>query len=265
MKAYNFCNNCGRTGHLFHQCKNPITSTGIIVFRISPDSILEYLLICRKDTLGYVDFLRGKYPLYNKRYILNIIGEMTLEERNKLINNSFDKLWSDLWGEHVGIQYRGEEKISREKFDILKSGVTLLNDKYSLQTLIDESVSVQWMQPEWGFPKGRRNYHEKDLTCALREFEEETGYSKNNLKIIQNILPLEEICTGSNYKSYKHKYYLAYMDNDVTASDNFQKTEVSNLIWASFDKTKNLIRNYNYERLEIIDKVDYLLNNYTIN
>ena len=99
----------------------------------------------------------------------------------------------------------------------------------------------------------------------MREFEEETGYSKNNLKIIQNILPLEEIFTGSNYKSYKHKYYLAYMDNDVTDSDNFQKTEVSNLVWASLDNRKKLIRNYNYERLEIIDKVNYLLNTYTIN
>ena len=25
MKSYNFCNNCGKNGHLFHQCKNPIT------------------------------------------------------------------------------------------------------------------------------------------------------------------------------------------------------------------------------------------------
>ena len=201
MKAYNFCNNCGKTGHLFHQCKNPITSTGIIVFRISSQNNLEYLLIRRKDTLGYVDFLRGKYPLYNKRYILNIIGEMTMDERKKLLNNTFDKLWCDLWGEHIGIQYRGEEKASREKFDVLRFGITLTKESYSLESLINELDKIEWTQPEWGFPKGRRNYHEKDLTCALREFEEETGYSKSNLKIIQNILPLEEVFTGSNYKN----------------------------------------------------------------
>ena len=38
---------------------------------------------------------------------------------------------------------------------------------------------------------------------------------RKDLKIIQNILPLEEIYTGSNYKSYKHKYYIAYMANDI--------------------------------------------------
>ena len=32
MKEYNYCNNCGKHGHLFHQCKNPITSIGIVVY-----------------------------------------------------------------------------------------------------------------------------------------------------------------------------------------------------------------------------------------
>ena len=30
-------------------------------------------MICRKDSLGYVDFMRGKYPIFNKSYITNII------------------------------------------------------------------------------------------------------------------------------------------------------------------------------------------------
>jgi hypothetical protein len=44
--AYNFCNNCGKLGHAFHQCKKPITSIGTIVFRRSenPDAF-KYLLI----------------------------------------------------------------------------------------------------------------------------------------------------------------------------------------------------------------------------
>jgi len=60
----NYCNNCGKYGHLYHQCKTPITSFGIIVFRIKND-IPQYLMIRRKDTLGYIDFMRGKYSAYN--------------------------------------------------------------------------------------------------------------------------------------------------------------------------------------------------------
>jgi len=81
---YQFCNNCGKTGHSYNQCSKPITSNGVIAFTKSGKSV-KYLLICRKDTLGYVEFLRGKYPLYNKEYIQNIINEMTVQEKANLL------------------------------------------------------------------------------------------------------------------------------------------------------------------------------------
>lgn len=31
--TYNFCNNCTKQGHLFNQCKMPITSIGIVAFK----------------------------------------------------------------------------------------------------------------------------------------------------------------------------------------------------------------------------------------
>jgi 8-oxo-dGTP pyrophosphatase MutT (NUDIX family) len=242
MKEYNFCNNCGKHGHLFHQCKNPITSIGIIVFNNSDE--LKYLMIRRKDSLGYVDFMRGKYPLFNKRYLLNIINEMTVNEKKKLLTKDFDQLWNELWGDHIGIQYRGEEKISREKFNSLKVGIKLPSNEYNLESLINECEN-NWNEPEWGFPKGRRNFQEKDLTCALREFEEETGCNKNSLKIIYNILPIEELFTGSNYKSYKHKYFIAFMDKEENNLKNFQKTEVSKIEWKTYSECINEIRPYN--------------------
>lgn len=259
LKEYNFCNNCGKHGHLFHQCKNPITSVGLIVF--NNKKTLNYLMIRRKDSLGYVDFMRGKYPLFNKRYLLNIINEMTISEKNKLLNCDFDTLWKELWGQHIGVQYRSEEKTSREKFNSLKAGITLKTINYNLNSLIDESHCL-WEEPEWGFPKGRRNYQEKDLTCALREFEEETGCNKNSLKIICNLLPVEELFTGSNYKSYKHKYFIAYMENESIKLDNFQRSEVSKIEWKTFDECIKYIRPYNLEKIDILKRVHHILNTY---
>jgi hypothetical protein len=46
-KNTTLCNNCGKQGHMFHQCKMPITSYGVIVFRTS-DKGIEYLMIRRK-------------------------------------------------------------------------------------------------------------------------------------------------------------------------------------------------------------------------
>tara|TARA_A100001035_G_scaffold279885_1_gene282772 strand:- start:14330 stop:15130 length:801 start_codon:yes stop_codon:yes gene_type:complete len=263
MKEYNFCNNCGKNGHLFHQCKNPITSIGIIAYTMDNNNNIEYLMIRRKDSLGYVDFMRGKYPLFNKRYLLNIIEEMTNEEKIKLLNYDFDHLWKELWGDYIGIQYRNEEKISKEKFNALKNGITLSQDSYTLESLINSSLEY-WNEQEWGFAKGRRNFQEKDLNCALREFEEETGYNKKSLQIIQNIIPIEEIFTGSNYKSYKHKYYIAFINKDIKPINNYQTSEVSKVEWLSYDNCIKKIRPYNLERIDILNNVNNILKKYTI-
>ena len=64
-----YCNNCGKRGHSFYKCKLPITSYGVIAFRHNPvTGNKEYLMICRKHTLGFIDFMRGKYVVYNKYY-----------------------------------------------------------------------------------------------------------------------------------------------------------------------------------------------------
>jgi hypothetical protein len=87
MYSNNFCNNCGTRGHLFHQCKLPITSTGIIVYNKISSNEYKYLMIRRKDSLGYVDFMRGKYHINNKTYIMNIINEMTMAEKNNILSS----------------------------------------------------------------------------------------------------------------------------------------------------------------------------------
>jgi len=238
-----FCNNCGKYGHILNQCKMPITSNGVIVFRIDPKTKKrEYLMIRRKDTLGYMDFMRGKFPIYQKKYIMNMLMQMTVDEKNK-------------------IRLRIKEGSMKEKIQILVNGVNSHSDKYDLSTLLDESDNYGiWTEPEWGFPKGRRNSQEKDYECALREFSEETGYAISILKNIRNIVPFDEIFIGSNYKSYRHKYYVMYMSYpDSLGMKSFQKSEVSSMEWKSLDECMNSIRSYNLEKKKILNNIDYCL------
>ena len=64
---------------------------GVIAFR-QAESGIQYLMICRKDSLGYVDFVRGKYPLHDKKYLTNIFSEMTLDEKHSLLTKDFSGL-----------------------------------------------------------------------------------------------------------------------------------------------------------------------------
>lgn len=265
--ADSYCNNCGKAGHIYHQCKNPITSIGIIAVRLNIDKQFEYLMIRRKDTLGYIDFMRGKYSVYNKDYIMNMLKQMTETEKRQLDVFAFNDLWTGIWGtDEISSQYKSEESISREKINSLRSGVLIKHDLYTLSTMIKESDKYEtWKEPEWGFPKGRRNFHEKDYECALREFQEETGYDKKYLKNINNILPFEEIFTGSNYKSYKHKYFIAFMDyKDSEKKVSYEPTEVSKMEWKTYDDAILSIRSYNLEKKQLIKSIHNMLTNYRL-
>jgi len=261
----NICNNCGKQGHQFHQCKLPITSYGVILFRSSTKGI-QYLMIRRKDSFGYIDFIRGKYVLNNLEHIQSMFNEMSMSEREKIRETDFETLWKMMWGETaIGSQYKGEELASQKKFEALKSGVLMgVNGEIiTLKNLIDSSTT-KWTETEWEFPKGRRNYQEKDLDCALREFEEETGLSKKDIKIVENILPFEEIFLGSNHKSYKHKYFLAYTDKTTDELHNYQQTEVSKLVWKTLEECLDSIRPYNLEKKQLIININKVLQEYRL-
>lgn len=255
------CSNCGKIGHLFYQCKLPITSYGILLFRFT-ENIPEYLLIRRKDSFGYIDFIRGKYSLSNIFQIQKSIDEMCVVEKQRIINNTFDVLWRELWGINSTLMYKSEEISSSKKFETLTNGI-LVNDKVvTLKDLVNRSTT-SWQEQEWEFPKGRRNYKENDMECAFREFEEETGISKRNIQLIENVIPYEEYFVGSNFKSYKHKFYLAYTSCNDIALDKIQRTEVSKMEWLTLDKCMQHIRPYNLEKKTILENVDKMLKRYS--
>ena len=273
----NTCNNCGKQGHSFHQCKNPITSYGIILFRIykrniqnldmnSDENNIEFLMIRRKDSFGYIDFVRGKYSPYNIEHIQHIVNEMSIVEKERILSLPFNTLWEQMWGNVSNIQYKNEEAASAKKYEIIKNGVLIDDILIKLEDIVNKS-DTKWLETEWEFPKGRRNYQEKDLDCALREFEEETGISSKSISIIENLLPFEELFIGTNHKSYKHKYFLAYMNENNDNQNNlhnYQLTEVSKLDWKAIDKCLESIRPYNLEKKQLIININKVLQEYRL-
>ena len=249
----------------------PITSYGIVVFCVMPDSPPKFLMIRRKDSLGYVDFVRGKFPIDNKQFILNMLSEMTIDEKHRISTMDFKTLWGDLWGiqyKHDGYP-RLEERASADKLSKLRRGCYFSGSFVTLSNLMS-SIQSNWTEPECGFPKGRRNQFETDIECAVREWAEETGYSASDLSFIDNIIPFEEIFVGSNYKSYKHKYFLAQFNvtpenlESITNCDSFQHNEVGKMEWKTFDEATQCIRPYNEEKIRVLANINHLLSNHII-
>jgi ADP-ribose pyrophosphatase YjhB (NUDIX family) len=258
----NTCNNCGKFGHQFNQCKLPIISYGIILFK-KEDAITKYLMIRRKDSFGFIDFIRGKYSIFNIHQIQDIVNEMSNDEKQRLLNDKFDKLWKDMWSNVPNSHYKNEESTSSKKFESLKNGIVIQDNLININDIITNSTT-NWDETEWEFPKGRKNVKEKDLECALREFEEETGIPNTSICVVENILPFEETFIGTNSKAYKHKYFLAYAKEDSIDLTNFQKSEVSKLEWKTYEECMNSIRSYNLEKKKLITNINKVLEEYRL-
>lgn len=281
----NVCSNCGTVGHHFKHCIEPVTSYGIIAFRIHdtswnqaqrlandeltgiPEKNLEFLLIQRRDSIGFIELLRAKYKVTDINYITEQILGTTEKEREAILTKSFDELWVSLWGSmatNENKQHKQEYEQAKIKFEQLKRGVEVNGQIVKLDTLL-KSVPVQWKTPEWGFPKGRRNVFESDYKCAIREFCEETGIEENDIKIFENIEPIRETFFGNNNIHYCHVYYLAWIPSRVKVNikkeNELMNREIGDIGWFSLNDALNTIRPTNVEKREVLLRASLLLRN----
>jgi 8-oxo-dGTP pyrophosphatase MutT (NUDIX family) len=253
------CRNCGINGHLYKDCIHPIMSFGIICYRLNENGQLTYLMIQRKDSLSFMEFIRGKYNTSDVVYLKQLISAMTSGERNLLLRKQFDEIWNYAWYQNnaSNIKHTSEYMESKYKFDYL-------NNNNILQNIISNIVSFIEQEQEWGFPKGRRKLKENDIDCAIREFCEETRLAKDDIEIMNHIVPFEEVFYGTNNVLYKHTYYIAKIKNSnkiITIDHNCleQIREVRALQWFDFDDVQNHINVHNIERHQIISKINEIL------
>jgi ADP-ribose pyrophosphatase YjhB (NUDIX family) len=207
---------------------------------------IKILMIRRKDSLNYIQFIRGKYDSKNKEEISKLFQLMTKDENIKIRTNNFDILWNNLWKKTAKNKlYQKEYNLSKSKFDELKA-----NNFYNL---LDDNKLSQYTEPEWGFPKGRKNYNENNIDCASREFYEETGVKASELYILQQLDCIEENYIGSDSINYKHIYYLGFVNNEVELSiNNEQYYEVGDIKWLTIPEAISKIRPYYKNKKDIV-------------
>lgn len=233
---------------------------------------LKFLMVCRKHSLGYIELIRGNYNVENYsdiNYIENMFKLMTKNEIENVEKKDFDFLWNNLWILQESFNsHKKEYEQSKYKFNKLINGVDIIFNEKKHKIILDYFISyfynnkIKWIEPEWEFPKGRRNIKEEDLSCAIREFEEETDFKSEEYKLL-NLNPISEIFMGNNGINYKHIYYLAQSFNksELKINDDniFQKIEISDIKWFTFSEAMEKIREYNTERKEVLKKVFNLL------
>ena len=294
-----YCINCNKKGHHQKKCIYPLISNGLISFKIDNfenDKIndlqehiynrfnvnrntlidnlskivdinninkdIKFLLVQRKNSLGYKEFLRGKYneniincdlenENLNNPSVNYLIKQMTENEINNILNKEFDDLWNEMWNSSgIHNQYHFNEYTnSKSKFYNVRI-------KYKKEEFEKSIYNFN----EWGFPKGRRNKNENDLDSAIREFNEETNINKDDLEIFIKCKFLRENLTGTNGVKYIHNYYLSYLNN--YENNKIDDYEIGDIKLYSLDEILKIFRPYHIEKIKIIKTMYLIINDY---
>ena len=240
---------------MFKFCEDPVLSCGLILVDTqslpADPSKTKILMIRRKDSMSFAEFMRGKYNPANIEYISLLFENMTLQEQTTIVCEPFDSIWRQLWGDdHTSPEYLA----SKEKFN-----------QVDREAIMRSHMSV-YKEPEWGFPKGRRVRCESDVECAIREFNEETNIPRDAYTIVNNIV-LEETFVGLNGITYRHLYFVVLLTSPEMVNLNqkmtyMQRREISGIGWKSFDECRAYIRPHHVQREIMVERLENIVKTY---
>lgn len=267
------CNNCGRVGHVFKTCVEPITSIGIVAYFVTSDNKIMFLNVNRRYSLSFGEFVRGTYIYIDTsddprtyrldtEYAKTLFKNMSTNERKMISKLSFSELWNK-WSPRSGAPKNNQSNhrmYAKEKYHAFKRGIVVDGVTHSLR-MVSDATTAMYDLPEWGFPKGRRNRQENDIDCAKREFEEETGFGPHNLRIVDP-KPIYEEYRGFNNVMYKNKYFVSeFVSSDMADYRLYQNLmhkrargnpEIRCVRWMDYRTSVENLRPYHGRRKDVL-------------
>lgn len=272
-KSYLYCLNCNKKGHNYRNCRFPINSYGCVHFKMCRDGKIRYLMIQKRHSHVYPEILRRKYyeSFFDHKYLVQLIINLPETDRYYVINYDFDYLWTNYWkwiGNDEQSKYIHDEyKDCKAKFNLLKNGHVFPQYGFlSFATLFKKHPPL-YMEPDWEFPKGKREEGETDQQCAIRECEEETRLiATNDYKLFLHVKPFQERYTSINHIQYCNSYYLAELTNYdkplyYDPYQTKQNTEIRKIGWFTDVDICNLVNASSKYRLKMLNDISRLINN----
>lgn len=262
-----YCYNCGKSGHVYTVCTFPTMSYGMIVYQIR-NKIPYYLMVQRNGTPEFREIIKGKLDFNNYAYIKRLVQHLTLLEIKRIQTQSHEALYNDMdkyYKIKKNKQYYDKMEMVQQNYMKLINGFVnndgiLVKFDNILDELMAEKVET-FLEPDWGFPKGRRNYKmnvESDLECAIRELNEEAGLHPNEYELWNNYWVIESY-NGSNDVKYSHKYYIAKSKNNVSTiidpCNKYQIGEVRKIGWYTYENAVKMMRPFHEEKKKILARI----------
>ncbi len=206
---------------------------------------IRVLLVRRRYTYAYIDFVYGRYGK-NARSLGRLFNAMTAEELLTVRTFNFEMMWNVLWKEKVprSVHYSRDEIYMKTH---AKFSSYVMRSSATIQNVIDNTESKGNIL--WEIPKGHKDFsRETDVMCAVREMEEETGFSPDTYKIIPSFI--HEVKYDHRKTRYILRYYVAVLHEDrspkcddrgfvaVKGGSGRMLNEVSSIRWMTLNEVK---------------------------
>jgi len=166
-----YCNNCGKPGHISKDCNQPITSYGVLLFVLEEEP--KIIMVQRKDSLCYIELLRGKYNLYDMEKIKLLMNRTSKKEIKNIQTKDFDTLWKELW-------------------------------------LIKDVKETKYMKE---YIQSKQSFEKLKCHTEINEYLDKNTFNYEDYDIIQNISPINETFRGENNVNYRNIYYFGICKN----------------------------------------------------
>jgi hypothetical protein len=289
---------------------NPKNSYGLIAYTLKNNDI--YILgMKRRKSYAYQAFVDADF---DEKTIENLISKMYTEEvkyllslsenlsryentlqssstssyisqsataiQKEVLESSFRKTVQDLWFSKIKYKIKGEQTVKILKDNVRKYRTIFESVMKNISNKSSNGINHDLV---WGFPKGKKRRHEDGMSCAYREFVEETkmyshvnfindtnsssqqynsssSSSSNTISSSQqpHNLSCVEISFGEDNIQYTNIYYLGYIRSPPTiykkknysCGEDFITFEIGDLKWI---KLSNIGKYFDSSKRGIID------------
>lgn len=189
------------------------TSAGVLLCRRTPAGKMEALLVRKRYTYAFADFIYGRYrqggTLHHTVASLQPLFErMTVEELLSIWSLRFGQMWAHIWvTESPSGLYHSRKLLFCQ----------LIADGGEALRAVLQRVRVRCHALPWEVPRGHQEEGETHapVQTAVREMEEETGIAKRHYRLIP-----DSYCshvTQDRGVTYRAAYYVAIIDYALSA------------------------------------------------
>lgn len=187
-------------------------SHGIILCRLQPNRAAEFLMVHRRYTYEFSEFVLGRSKIATK-YLRHQLANMTHEELVTIATLDFDRMWFHIWCNSYQNQLYKKAK-TNYTLHFLRDGGKKLTQ------LIGQTQSRGSLN--WDFPRGGARSNESSLQAAVRELEEETGVPRQVYRVIPDVRRVVAYTCGDC--QYIFNYHIAIAKPKLVMHNFFIKT-----------------------------------------